>query len=445
LEILTVPVGDGVLIYRPLARLAFAGNRAMAGLARAMALDGQDAMGAECPPEARAFLESIGFLEPDPPPPAARDLDYRPVNVVLLLTNRCSLRCTYCYASAGEGAGHTMSPTLARAAIDCVLANARNLERPSFELTFHGGGEPVMAWETLTQAVLHARSRDLPARITAVSNGIWSDGQREWIVDHLDRVTISCDGASATQDRQRPFPSGQSSSQAVMRTLRGLDRVGYDYGIRMTALAPWRGRLAADVRFLCQETGCRSIQVEPAYNTGRGVYRPPSAAEGEDFVAGFLEAHEVARRAGRRLTYSGARPWLLTTSFCSAPYHSLVVNAAGELVTCYEVTDEGHPLAVACTFGRLEGSRAVVDEGRRRALLERLEARRRGCHDCLCYWHCAGDCHVKALYPGADATPGESTRCRVNRDITLELLLMRVAEAEDGVWRGGNGPGGDGR
>jgi uncharacterized protein len=438
LELLTVPVQDGVLIYRPLARLAFVGNRAMAGLARSLALNGQGTAGADCPSEVRAFLEGIGFLEPDPPPPLPREVDYRPANAVLLLTNRCNLRCIYCYASAGEVASESMSPALARAAIDCVHANARDLEHPSFELTFHGGGEPVLAWETLTQAVVHARSRDLPARITAVSNGIWSEGQRQWIVDNLDRVTISCDGAPATQDRQRPYPSGRGSSEAVMRTLRGLDRVGFAYGIRLTALAPWRGRLAADVRFLCEETGCRSMQVEPAFNAGRGVYRPPSPAEGDEFVASFLEAHEVARRAGRRLTYSGARPWLLTSSFCSAPYGSLIINAAGELVTCYEVTGEHHPLAAACTFGRLEGDRAIADEGRRRAMLRRMETRREGCRDCFCYWHCAGDCHVKAFYPGAEAAPGSSTRCRVNRAITLELLLARVAEAEDGVWRGGD-------
>lgn len=445
MELVTVPVQDGVLIYRPMARLAFVGNRAMAHLARSLALNGQTTADADCPPEVRAFLEGIGFLEPDPPPPMPRKLGYHPANIVLLLTNRCNLRCIYCYASAGEVAGESMSPALARAAIDRVHANAQDLGRPSFDLTFHGGGEPVLAWETLEQAVIHARSRDLPARITAVSNGIWSERQRQWIVDNLDRVTISCDGAPATQDRQRPYASGRGSSEDVMRTIRGLDRVGFDYGIRMTALAPWRGRLAADVRFLCEETGCRSMQVEPAYNSGRGFYRPPSPTDGDEFVAAFLEAHEVARRAGHRLTYSGARPWLLTSSFCSAPYESLVVTAAGELVTCYEVTGEHHPLAAACAFGRLEDGQAIVDEGRRGAMLRRMEDRREGCRDCLCYWHCAGDCHVKAFYPGAEAAPGSSTRCRVNQAITLELLLARVAEAKDGVWQGGNGQGGDRR
>ncbi len=445
MELLTIPVQDGLLIYRPLARLAFAGNRAMAGLAQSLALAGQGSPGVDCPPEVYAFLEGAGFLEPDPLPPAPREVEYRPASAALLLTNHCSLRCTYCYASAGDTAGETMSPALARAAIDCVHANARELERSTFELTLHGGGEPVMAWETLQQAVVHARSRDLPARISLVSNGIWTERQRRWLAGNLDRVTISCDGAPGTQDRQRPFSSGRGSSEVVMRTLRGLDRVGFDYGIRMTALAPWHARLAADVRFLCQETGCRSIQVEPAFYAGRGLYRSPSPAEGDEFVAGFLEAHEVARRAGRRLNYSGARPDLLTHSFCSAPYNGLVVTPRGELVTCYEVTGEYHPLAAACTFGRLEGNRAIVDEERRRALLRRLEARREACRDCFCYWHCAGDCHVKALYPGAEEPPGAGTRCQINRALTLELLLARVAEAEDGVWRGGNGRGGDPR
>jgi uncharacterized protein len=442
MEVLAIPVADKYILYRPLRRIAFVGNEAMVRLvmelARQYGREPLEEAGSTSgvPPSVLSYLENIGFLEPDPPPPPPRDPAYRPTSAVILSTNRCNLRCVYCYANAGEGKGEDVSPALARAVIDQAYQNAVESGRPYFELTFHGGGEPSLNWETLVEAVAHARAKGLPCRVSAVSNGIWTERQREWIIPNLNELTLSFDGTRDTQDRQRPSASGKSTFEAVMKTIRTLDEQGFEYSIRMTALAPWREQLVRDVEFLCRETRCKRIRVEPAYNVQRGEYQSPSLGGSKDFVAGFMEAFEVAHRAGRSLIYSGARPWLLTSTFCSAPYGGLVVTPAGKLVTCYEVTGPQHPLAEMCTVGRLEDGQVIVDEGKRRAMLARLAARREGCRDCFCYWHCAGDCHVKTLYPGMDATPKTSTRCRTNRSITAQMLLWHIAAADDGVWRG---------
>ena len=441
MEIFAVPVEDKFILYRPLKRLAFVGNRAMARLVLELAdQDGREPSGeaedlTDLPPSVLNYLEDIGFLEPDPPPPPPRDPEYHPTSAVILATNRCNLRCVYCYADAGVEVAQDVSLELARAAIDRAYQNAVELGRSHFGLTFHGGGEPTLAWETLVEAVAYARAKDLPCHVSVVSNGIWTDRQRAWIIPNLNELTISFDGTRETQDRQRPFASGRGTFEAAMKTIRTLDEQGFDYGIRMTALAPWQGRLVRDVQFICRETGCKHIQVEPAFSAQRGEYRSPSLSESEDFVAGFMEAFEVAERAGRRLTYSGARPWLLTSSFCSAPYGGLIVTPAGNLVTCYEVTSPQHPLAEFCTIGRIEDGKAIVDERKRSAVLSRLAARREACRGCFCYWHCAGDCHAKTFYPGVDATPETSPRCQTNRSITAQMLLWYIAAAQDGVWR----------
>ncbi len=434
MELYTVPIGDKVIIYRPLLKLAFIGNEAMARLAKELASGGP--LPEDLPSSVGDYLERIGFLAPDPPPPPPREPGYRPTNAVLLLTSRCNLRCIYCYANAGEEKIENLSPDLARTAIDHVYHNARSLGRPRFQLTFHGGGEPTRLWKTLESAVDYARAKDLPCHVSLVSNGVWSDSQRDWIIPNLNELTVSFDGGPETQDRQRPLASGGGSFQAVMKSLNKLDEQGFRYSIRMTALAPWRGRLAEDVDFLCRETGCRRIQVEPAFNSERGEYDSPQPEEAEDFCAGFLQAFDVAQRAGRRLVYSGARPWLLTHSFCSSPYGGLVVNPAGELVTCYEVTSPRHPLAGLCTIGRIEDGELHVEAVARGAVLARMDARRAVCRDCFNYWHCGGDCHSKTLYPGADTEPITSTRCQINRYILTEMLLRYMAEAEDGVYRG---------
>jgi uncharacterized protein len=421
-----IPIEDKFILYRPLRQLAFVGNQAMADLVSRLARQGSDP---GAPEAAMTYLETIGFTQPDPPPPPPPDRAYHPTTAVLLLTNRCNLRCTYCYARGGEGPARDLSLELARAAIDHVHQNAVEQGRPDFELTFHGGGEPVRAWETMKAATAYAQGKELPCRTSVVTNGVWSAEQRAWILDNLDNLSISLDGDQETQDRQRPFVSGRGSFKAVMHTIDALDRAGFSYGIRMTATAPWRDRLPKDVRFICEQTGCPSMQVEPAFNVRRGEHRGPTREQGEAFVDAFMEAFEIARQAGRQLTYSGARPWLLTQTFCTAPYGALVVDADGGLVACYEITGKSHTLAELSTVGRVVGQEVVVDHPARDRLLSYLEGKRAACRHCFCYWHCAGDCYTRSRDGRASA------RCAVNREITARILLWYIM-AGDGLWRG---------
>ena len=381
------------------------------------------------PEEVHQFLETIGFFRPDPPPPSEPDRAFCSSHAVLLLTSRCNLRCTYCYADGGEGPVHDLALEVARTAVDHAHQNAQDGGLRNFQLTFHGGGEPIQAWKTLRAATAYARGKDLPCRVAMVSNGVWSARQREWILANFDELSISLDGAKETQDRQRPFASGRGSFSSVMRTIEALDRAEFPYGIRMTATAPWRGRLVEDVRFVCEATGCPAIQVEPAFNTRRGTHRGPTPEEGEAFVEAFMEAFEAASQLGRRLTYSGARPWLLTQTFCSAPYSALVVNPSGDLVACYEAADRGHPLGDLSRMGCVADSGVVVDKEARCALFDYLEDNRAKCRDCFCYWHCGGDCASKC-FSSHEENRG---RCRVNRAITRDLLAWYIAAA-NGVW-----------
>ncbi len=443
MSIFAIPIGDKVILYRPLRRLAFVGNQAMADLVLDLA-GRKAASGKADKPSLRSkawddatdFVDAIGFLEPDPAPPPELSATYRPTTAVLLLTNRCNLRCTYCYASGGEGQPLDLSPVLARAVIDWAHQNALEQDSPFFELTFHGGGEPVQAWGLLQEATGYARSKELPCRISLVSNGVFSAPQRKWILENLDNLTVSFDGRQETQDLQRPRASGQGSFKSAMETIRALDEADFSYGIRMTATAPWRGQLVEDVRFICEETHCQAMQVEPAFNTRRGVHAGPTREQSEAFVDAFMEAFEVARDAGRQLAYSGARPWVLTQAFCKAPYTACIVNPAGQLVSCYEVTGGSHPLSGLSVVGQVTEGGVVVDHRAQGALWDYLREQKQGaCRDCFCYWHCAGDCYTRAHAASSGKGQDLSPRCTMNREITARILLWYIMK-NDGVWRG---------
>ena len=300
------------ILYRPLAGLAFVGNRAMAELTRSAAQGDRE------PGPARDFLEQIGFLgkdppEPDPPPPA-----WRPATVVLLMTNDCQLRCTYCYAAAGSEPGEVLDPHVAEAVIAHVAAAARERGLDRFEVSLHGGGEPTRAWPALQACVRIARAQPIRAHVTMTSNGIWSRRQLGWITDNLDAVTISVDGTPGTQDQQRPFTSGRGSSPAVMRTLAELDRAGFPYAIRMTATAPWE-RLAGDVGVpvladrLPGDPGRARLQHRPRWHPS------PTPRGSRASAKLFGEAFAVASASGRQLTYSGARLGAAAGAHCIRP------------------------------------------------------------------------------------------------------------------------------
>jgi uncharacterized protein len=439
MELYVIPItedegNDKFIIFRPLAGLAFVGNRAMADLARTVA-ETTSAAHVAIGGKAWAFLEEIGYLRPDPFPPAPAAAEFHPTTAVLLMTNQCQLRCRYCYAAAGTGAAAALTVTQGKAAIDSVCRSAQEQGRPKFEVTFHGGGEPTYAWTVMKECVAYARQRSLPAKIGMTSNGVWSPNQVKWILANLDEVSLSFDGTPATQDQQRPFVSGLGSAPVVLRSIAALDQHNFNYGIRMTATAPWE-HFPSDVRFICEHTDCQTIQVEPAFNTERGGHCQGDENDYRCFASQFLAAYEIASRAGRRLFYSGAQLGQVTNSFCRAPYDALIVTPGGELVSCYEVTAATHPLARLSTIGTYIDGKVTLDEHARNRLHALMSERHVGCQSCFCYRSCAGDCYTRSFAEGPAGHLVRGPRCRLNQELTRSLLLDGIV-AGGGIWRNG--------
>lgn len=435
MEIYSLPISGAesagkFIIYRPISGLAFVGNQALATLCLALAGKGSlPETGVQ--KETLDFLRAIGFFDEDIPP-AEPNGAFQPRTAALLLTNQCQLRCTYCYAAAGEFPRQEMSVELGYAATDYVHEVAQNNGWPSFELAFHGGGEPTIAWRVMQSCTDYARRKPLKAVISLTSNGMWTERQMKWILANLDGMSISMDGSIETQNRQRPTAGGRGSSRRVMSTIATLDAHNFPYGIRMTALAPWDS-LPGDVRFICEHTGCKGMQAEPAFNAGRGRHGHPGDQDAPAFVEAFMQAFEIATQAGRLLRYSGSRLGMITPTFCTAPYNALIVAATGQLVACYEIASDTHALAQLSTIGQVEAGKVSVNEAARANLHALIATKRSECRDCFCYWSCAGDCYTRNY----DAEAGvwqHGVRCEINKLLMEKMLLRGIAEG-GGVWR----------
>ena len=156
---------------------------------------------------------------------------YIPVNapvkaLCLHVAHDCNLRCKYCFASTGDfGQGRKiMPPEIAKKAIDFVIA--RSGVRHNIEVDFFGG-EPLMAWDTVTQTVDYARSLEekynKKFRFTITTNGLLLDeDKRKYINENMDNCVLSLDGRREVNDEFRKTVAGTGSYDTILPKFKAL-------------------------------------------------------------------------------------------------------------------------------------------------------------------------------------------------------------------------------
>ena len=435
-ELFVLPLNESeYLVYAPLRGAALIAN---AALVRFLQSPNAGEGTSDISAEVLAWLRKAGIVggAAERAPATRLTGPPRPRVVTLLLTSACNLRCAYCYAASGDAPATFMGAETARRAIDFVAANAAEAGASSFEVNYHGAGEPTQHWVRLQESHLYAedvaQAKGLRLRSSVTTNGVLNDAQRAWIAAPLDGATVSFAGLPEMQDVNRRRASGGGSSEAVLTTLRAFDRAGFRYSIRMTATAESLARLPQSVAFICRRFRPHAIQVEPLYRMGRG--RDRVSAETAAFVEAFRAARRTSGKAARLLRFSGARLGTVTNRFCGVANDNFCVSPGGNISACYEVADERQPWAERFFYGRpaATGPGYDFDERVYTGLRAQTVERREYCRGCFAKWQCAGDCFRKSL--DADATEfAGAGRCEIIRELTKDQLLEKIA-GSGGVW-----------
>jgi len=442
-EIVSIPLEAGrYIVYAPLRRAAFVTNARvvnfLADLQMGILDDSFDQDGALV-----EFLRRMEMLDAgdETLPVTNFSGDPEPTSVTLFLTTACNLRCTYCYAAAGDTPTKNMPLEVALRGIDFVANNAVKKGVSEFEVLYHGGGEPTVNWRTLTESYNYARRKGaelkLDVRAASASNGVLSDVQIDWIIANLHSVNISYDGLPAAHDKHRLTVLGQGSSHLVMHTIHRFDEAQFPYGLRVTVTRDQIASLPDSVEFICANFKVKSIQVEPAYQLGRWTEAP--TAETEEFIAAYREAQSRAHAHRREINYSAARLGLLTNHFCGITQDTFALSPDGNVSSCYEVFAEDNPLAKVFFYGQPE-----KETGKYRFNLPVLNnlrelgvQHREFCQGCYAKWTCAGDCYHKALTVSGSEEFQGSDRCHITRELTKDQILEKIAESGGLFWHEG--------
>ena len=207
---------------------------------------------------------------PNDLPPA----DFPLNTVVLNVTNKCNLACTYCYEYGEDKIVDTqygkapkfMSEETAEESVEFLLAESKGMEVA--HLTFFGG-ETLLNFPVLQRTVAYARRRAaeegkrIEFSLTTNATLLRPDVIR-WLAENDIGVTISIDGPKPVQDGLRVFHNGKGTYDVVLPKIKELLRVHRTRPIGARVTLTQKNLDVLDIyRHLTEEIGFWEVGLAP--------------------------------------------------------------------------------------------------------------------------------------------------------------------------------------
>ncbi len=345
-------------------------------------------------------------------------------------TNSCNLRCIYCYATSGPGAGPRLSIEHATMAVEDFFATLDESVR-AVMLKFHGGGEPTTNFSVMEDSwrLFQTRARDkgLRASVVTITNGTFGPAVLRVLSEPEWAVNVSYDGPR--QAAQRPTAADGDSRDRVVANIRALNAAGKRVSTRATLTRdgmPYLRDLVDDAA----EVGIGQVQVEPSSIVGRGSNLLDGPPDPVEFAQAYLDAFGYALTVGVQLTTSAWTHLRVGDGrYCGAITGSRALTPDGFVSACTEACDGSTP-DDPFIVGRLDvvGRRLEIWPVRESALQSRTGYALPHCSTCYLVDSCAGGCASKARADTGNALDRDESHCVMSRIINPQM----IADLADG-------------
>jgi uncharacterized protein len=327
--------------------------------------------------------------------------------LVLNVTSKCNLSCTYCYEYGEDKIVEAsrkprfMNEETARQSVDFMFAEAG--DSPMVHLTFFGG-ETLLNFKVLKSALAYAQERatvlgktvdtSLTTNATLLREEII-----DWIVEHDVGVTVSMDGGREQQDKFRVFSNGMGSYDVVLPNIRMLleRHRKRPVGARVT-LTKQNLDVESIYRHLRDELGFWEVGFAPVTTSWQRDYAIQE--DGFEAMLGQFQrlAHEWLQYAlsGRHHGFSNVRDTVeeihkgMSKAYpCGAGLGLMGVATDGDVALCHRFAGSDSHKIGSVTEG--------VDRAKQEDFLTRHHiANKTDCSTCWARPICAGGCYHEA-------------------------------------------------
>jgi len=367
----------------------------------------------------RAVIQKLGPCRIPAPP----DGKFKFFNI--FPTTGCNLRCVYCYARGGE-VRKDLSFEIFKKATDFVNEHSSK----QISVIFHGGGEPTLNFKLLRKIKKYLDT-ELNAEKTFVlqTNGVFSKEVREWVVDNIDHISLSCDGPPEIQDLQRPLKGGGRSSKIVEDNIRYFVAESADITIA-TVISKFSNPKQAEILDYLNQLGVKRAKFAPVTERGRCLpVLSDCSARPEilgSFTENFMRSMELADMYGIKLV-PPATIESCTDISCVLP-SAFTLTSDGSVSSCISVYSKNSDYnELLFGFFDKKENKIKINQKKLEFLQKRTVQNIPKCQECFMKWHCAGGCAISAcLMHGRDIYSPDEEFCKWIRKVGRSVLVYKI-------------------
>ena len=250
------------------------------------------------------------------------------VELQLLTTLRCNLKCSYCSLGVGDVLGSQQKVTYSLDALDTFIAT--HLSGLETYVTFYGG-EPTLNLDL----VMEVMQRHPGFRFQLQTNGTLLDRVPDWVLARLSNILVSIDGGERVTD-------GYRGRGIYRRVLKNIGAVRERVGGTLTARVTWS---SADTSFEELDELTRNFDyVYFQFVAQDGAYAPEAMEKKRAVVAKLVQKFfsgdalypliPIMGTVRNKVLPSRARELYAGLTQCRASTHILNVMPDGKIYPC---------------------------------------------------------------------------------------------------------------
>jgi uncharacterized protein len=341
----------------------------------------------------------------------------------LHLTDRCNLRCDYCYLPHKR---EDMSIETGQAAVESIFRSAQKHAYRRVKLKY-AGGEPLLRFSELLE--IHARAQSLAERYQialdaiVLSNGVLLTPQKVSALKAAGlHLMISLDGLDNFHDIQRHFANGKGSAAEVLQGIETALQGGLLPVISVTISSRNADGLPALMEWLLAHGLPFSLNF---YRENElSASRESLALQDEIIVAGMRAAFAVIEKEPPVQSLLGSildrtNLALAHNKTCGVGSDYLVFDQRGQLAQCQMLINR--PLAVFNDEDPLEALRNY-NQG-----IQNLPVQQKsGCQSCQWRHWCTGGCPISAKR-SSGSYEARSPNCNIYQSLFPDVLRLEAA------------------
>ncbi|MDR1224976.1 MAG: radical SAM protein [Tannerella sp.] len=334
----------------------------------------------------------------------------------ILINYICNFSCSYCYSAKGRS-GKSIDRNKLLTTLDFFI-NAQKKDK-KLQVTFSGGGDPLLSFPLLKEAIMHAdylASRyNISIKYGIVTNGtLLNQEVLEMIKQYNVNLVVSFDVLKDIQNKQR------GKYNEVCAGINYLIENDIYPGIRstITPLNVHRMNEMAE-EIITGFPALGGIAFEPVLN--RSLFKQP--ADLKYFYTIFTDSYFSAYKLGLKNNFYVGNTFVNSAEICKerACLSKFTLTPEGEITACSRISSPKEDFYEQFHYGSVtSGNEVMINTKKLQEIMNKNVYRHTTCQSCIAKWHCSGGC-LLARY----AYPPEyfEIHCDFVRNMLVKTLL----------------------